>query len=260
MSTRPGVWEAEVVDNKDPLGRRRLKVRVHTLHETAQEIADVDLPWALPCFPLAGPTYGDDGVPSIGAGVWVIFRQGNPEYPVWLGGWYGTGEGPAEMAVAGAPGAEPKGFYRKTPGGWYIGVDENDGVKKAEIKSPSLYSVSIDEVAKKIEAVTPAGFKVSLDETANKLTIQTPTGDKLELDAASGQGLLKALAKMVVEAVAIEIGQGATQPAVLGTLLKAAFDTHTHPFVGVAPTVPSSTSVPTIPLPPTVLSTKVKVG
>lgn len=256
----PGCWEATVVDNKDPLGRRRLQVRVHALYQTSQEIPDLNLPWALPCFGIAGSNYGDDGVPAIGAGVWVIFRQGNPEYPVWLGGWYGTGEGPVEMATAGAPGAIPKGYYRKTPGGWYVGIDENDSTKKAEIKSPSRYSVSIDEVAKKIEAKTPAGFSVSLDETANKLTIQTPTGDKLELDSATGQGLLKSLAKMVVEAVAIEIGQGALQPAVLGTLLKAAFDAHTHPFVGVAPTVPSSTSFPTIPLPPTVLSTKVKVG
>jgi uncharacterized protein involved in type VI secretion and phage assembly len=35
-------------------------------------------------------------VPQIGAGVWVEFEQGNPDYPVWVGGFWGSaGEVPA---------------------------------------------------------------------------------------------------------------------------------------------------------------------
>ena len=42
----------------------------------------------MPCVPLAGPTGPPMGVylvPPIGAGVWVEFEQGDPDYPIWVG-------------------------------------------------------------------------------------------------------------------------------------------------------------------------------
>ena len=44
--------------------------------------------WAEPCVPLAGPTGPPMGVylvPPIGAGVWVEFEHGDPDYPIWVG-------------------------------------------------------------------------------------------------------------------------------------------------------------------------------
>ena len=41
--------------------------------------------WCMPCVPAAGLQAGMLAVPSIGAGVWVEFEQGDPDYPIWSG-------------------------------------------------------------------------------------------------------------------------------------------------------------------------------
>ena len=46
-------------------------------------------------------------VPQIGAGVWVEFEQGDPDYPIWVGGFWGSA---AEVpALALVPPAIPPG-------------------------------------------------------------------------------------------------------------------------------------------------------
>ena len=44
--------------------------------------------WALPCVPIAGKQDGVYMVPQIGAGVWIEFEQGDPDYPIWVGGFW----------------------------------------------------------------------------------------------------------------------------------------------------------------------------
>ncbi|MCK4794438.1 MAG: hypothetical protein KAV87_62495 [Desulfobacteraceae bacterium] len=62
--------------------------------------------WAEPCTPLAGPTGPPMGVymvPPIGAGVWVEFEHGDPNYPIWVGcRWGGPSDIPL-LAHAGLP-------------------------------------------------------------------------------------------------------------------------------------------------------------
>jgi uncharacterized protein involved in type VI secretion and phage assembly len=43
----------------------------------------------MPCFPFSGQQMGFFAVPQVGAGVWVEFEQGNPDFPIWSGCWYG---------------------------------------------------------------------------------------------------------------------------------------------------------------------------
>ena len=47
--------------------------------------------WAMPCVPIAGKQMGAFIVPQIGAGVWIEFEQGDPDYPIWTGGFWGIG-------------------------------------------------------------------------------------------------------------------------------------------------------------------------
>ncbi len=94
-----GKYRGMVLNNVDPMQQGRLLLQV----------ADVDalLPttWALPCFPFTGRQMGMWALPQIGAGVWVEFEQGDPDYPIWVGGWYGNaGEVPA-LALAAVPAA-----------------------------------------------------------------------------------------------------------------------------------------------------------
>jgi hypothetical protein len=75
-----GKYRGTVVNNVDPLGQNRLIVRV------TDTTGFFTTGWALPCVPFAGPLMGMYIVPPpIGAGVWVEFEQGNPEFPIWVG-------------------------------------------------------------------------------------------------------------------------------------------------------------------------------
>lgn len=87
MSETPrffGKYRGMVTNNIDPMGIGRLQVQV-------PDVAGlVPGSWAMPCFPFTGPQLGFYALPQIGAGVWVEFEQGNPDYPIWSGCWYGS--------------------------------------------------------------------------------------------------------------------------------------------------------------------------
>src|SRR5690242_14382413 len=59
--------------------------------------------WAMPCVPIAGKQMGTFFVPQVGAGVWVEFEQGDPDYPVWVGGYWGLVAEVPVLALAGIP-------------------------------------------------------------------------------------------------------------------------------------------------------------
>lgn len=46
--------------------------------------------WARPCLPWAGIGMGMLTVPPPGTKVWVEFEQGHPDYPIWVGCWWGS--------------------------------------------------------------------------------------------------------------------------------------------------------------------------
>lgn len=79
-----GKYRATVVNNVDPLFTGRIQVTVPDVSGLALSS------WAMPCFPVAGPQTGALGVPPIGAGVWVEFERGDPDYPIWSGCYYGS--------------------------------------------------------------------------------------------------------------------------------------------------------------------------
>jgi hypothetical protein len=63
--------------------------------------------WAMPCVPAAGIQSGMFIVPPIGSQVWVEFEQGNPDYPIWTGGFWGSASDIPALALA--PPAIPPG-------------------------------------------------------------------------------------------------------------------------------------------------------
>ena len=95
-----GKYRGTVVNNIDPLQIGRVQVSV-------PDVSLIPGSWAMPCLPIAGKQEGIFMVPQIGAGVWVEFEQGNPDYPIWVGGFWGS---LAEVPVlALAPPAIPPG-------------------------------------------------------------------------------------------------------------------------------------------------------
>ena len=95
-----GKYRGIVTNNVDPLLRGRLMAQVPDVLGLAPST------WAEPCVPLAGPTGPPMGVylvPPIGAGVWVEFERGDPDYPIWVGCRWGAAADVPTLAHAGLP-------------------------------------------------------------------------------------------------------------------------------------------------------------
>jgi len=79
-----GKYRGTVLNNVDPMQQGRILAVVPDV------TGPLPSSWAMPCLPLAGINTGVFTVPPIGAGVWVEFEQGDPDYPVWVGGFWGS--------------------------------------------------------------------------------------------------------------------------------------------------------------------------
>ena len=86
-----GKYRGKVELTLDPLGQGRIQVSVPDV------MGDGTMAWAMPCLPGAGPGVGLFVIPPRGANVWVEFERGDPDYPVWSGGFWGIGEAPAPL-------------------------------------------------------------------------------------------------------------------------------------------------------------------
>lgn len=92
-----GKYRGMVLNNIDPMQMGRLQVQV-------PDVASLlPLSWAMPCFPFAGKQMGMWAIPQIGGGVWVEFEQGNPDYPIWSGCWYGSAAEVPALALTAPP-------------------------------------------------------------------------------------------------------------------------------------------------------------
>jgi uncharacterized protein involved in type VI secretion and phage assembly len=79
-----GKFRGTVVNNLDPKQIGRLQVMV-------PDVSNVALTsWAMPCMPYGGINAGIFSVPVNGAGVWVEFEQGDPDFPIWVGIFWGS--------------------------------------------------------------------------------------------------------------------------------------------------------------------------
>ena len=92
-----GKYRGTVLNNVDPMQIGRLMVQVPDVSGL------IPSSWAMPSFPLTGKQMGAYMIPQIGSGVWVEFEQGNPDYPIWSGCWYGSAAEVPALALAGNP-------------------------------------------------------------------------------------------------------------------------------------------------------------
>jgi len=126
-----GKFRGTVVNSVDPMQLGRVMVNV-------PDVAEATSSWATPCVPFAGTNAGLFALPPVGAGVWVEFERGDPDYPIWVGGYWPTaGEVPAAgagaitlrttagngIAVSDGPGMAG-GILLLTPGGASISVSD----------------------------------------------------------------------------------------------------------------------------------------
>ena len=88
-----GKYRGKVENNIDPMQQGRIMVSVPAVTGTGT------LNWAMPSAPFAGSGVGFWAIPPVGANVWVEYEGGDPDYPIWSGGFWGVGEAPALPAL-----------------------------------------------------------------------------------------------------------------------------------------------------------------
>jgi uncharacterized protein involved in type VI secretion and phage assembly len=92
-----GKYRGTVVQNVDPEQRGRIQVLVPDVSNV------VPSTWATACVPLAGKSMGTYLVPQMGSGVWIEYEQGDADFPIWTGCFWGLAAEVPPLAMAGNP-------------------------------------------------------------------------------------------------------------------------------------------------------------
>ena len=95
-----GKYRGIVINNVDPMQIGRLMVQVPDASNILPST------WAMPCVPFAGIQSGMFAVPPIGSGIWIEFEQGDTDYPIWTGCFWGSAAEPPALALAAPPGLQ----------------------------------------------------------------------------------------------------------------------------------------------------------
>jgi hypothetical protein len=114
-----GKYRGTVVETLDPERRARLQAVVPDV------LGTVPTTWALPCVPFAGPGAGVMALPAVGAGVWIEFEQGDPDYPIWSGCWWGAASELPALVQEGPAGSGQIALV--TPGGHAVVISDTPG-------------------------------------------------------------------------------------------------------------------------------------
>jgi uncharacterized protein involved in type VI secretion and phage assembly len=159
-----GKYRGIVSDIQDPYMQGRIKARVKDVY------GDEESGWAMPCAPFSGSDTGFFALPKVGAGVWIEFEHGDPEHPIWSGGWWSTTEVPKALL------APP---YKKvmivTEGGNKITLDDTPGVGGITLETSGGQKLSLSSTGVKLDngsggTISMTGPNVSVNNGALEIT------------------------------------------------------------------------------------------
>lgn len=161
MSDAPlfGKYRGTVVNNVDPMQTGRIQAMVPDL------AGFVPGTWAMPCLPGVGINTGLFTVPMIGSGVWIEFERGDPDFPVWVGGYWGS---PAEVPVLAR--AVPPGVS-----GFTLQTTLKNGIIVSDVPGPTG-GILISTTTGAMISVSDVGITISNGKGAT-ITMTGPTVD-----------------------------------------------------------------------------------
>lgn len=196
-----GKYSGEVVDNQDDEDLGRLLVRVPAMFGNELAVR------ARPCLP-----YGSFFIPPPGTKVWVEFEAGDPQYPLWVGTWYPTGTVPREAAVS-----PPDHRILHTPSGHTLELRDAPGAQEVVLRHQGQVALRI-------------AHDGTVTVTSNSGATLTLTGNTARVEATN----------ISLQGTAVDVGQGASEPTLLGNGFKGLWDmfiAHTH-VTAVGPSGP----------------------
>lgn len=130
-------------------------------------LGDDESGWAMPCLPFAGSGMGFFALPKQGAGVWIEFEHGNPDYPIWSGCWVGSlVELPPLLLVP-----PYKKLMIKTEGGNTVTLDDTPGIGGITLETSGGQKIVINALGIEINngmggVIKMTGPQVSVNEGA----------------------------------------------------------------------------------------------
>ena len=146
-----GKYRGTVSDNKDPLMLGRIRAKVPDV------MGDLESGWAMPCAPFGGSGTGFFALPTVGAGVWIEFEHGDPEYPIWSGCWWGS---PTEIPpILIVP--PYKKVMIKTEGGNTITLDDTPGIGGITLETPEGQKIVLSSLSVEISNGQGASIKMT---------------------------------------------------------------------------------------------------
>jgi len=236
MDRIPGVVIGIVRSVDDPEGQGRVQLRFPWLSETEPSA------WAPVATYLAGNARGNFFLPEVEDEALVAFEHGDFDHPFVVGFlWNGSDLPPDDDQ-------SPSVRRLRTVSGHEVVFDDRPGSEKVTIKSQGGHTVTLDDTGASVSVETTGGLNIKLEDGGQSITVQ-------------------AGAKVMVKAPAIELGDGASQQAVLGNILESylntvvsIFNAHQHVgqlAAGVLPVTPAPPATPLTP-PVGILSNVVK--
>jgi uncharacterized protein involved in type VI secretion and phage assembly len=146
-----GKFRGVVTDNQDPLMTFRVKARVPDV------FGEDESGWAMPCAPFGGSQTGFFALPVVGAGVWIEFEHGDPDYPIYTGTWWGS--------VAEIPTVLLAPPYKKvmiqTEGGHSITLDDTPGIGGITLQTSGGQKIVLNSLGIQIDDGLGASIKMT---------------------------------------------------------------------------------------------------
>lgn len=182
---RPREWLssprlAVVVSVDDPEGLSRVQVRLVGCDDADEQDAPL---WARVVCPFAGQDRGAFLIPDEDDEVLVVFQNGDPSYPLVLGGlWNGSSTPPAQIG--------------------------SDGNRLKRIRSKNGVTVTLDDQQgqEQFVAETPGGQRVTLKDGPGGVVVEDSNGNSIELAPAGIT--IQAAAKVDVNAATVKVTAG----------------------------------------------------
>jgi len=175
-----GGYLAEVINLDDPESLSRVQLRVLNFDGVDSHDGPI---WARVACAFAGNNRGSFLLPDVGDEVLVVFVNGDPRFPVVVGGlWNGSSTSPETIS-----GGRNRKKVIRSKNGVKLTLDDQDGQEQ-------------------FIAETPGGQKITLKDGPGAIWIEDSNGNSVKLETAGIT--VTASAKVTVNASTVEISAG----------------------------------------------------
>jgi uncharacterized protein involved in type VI secretion and phage assembly len=156
-----GKFRGIVIDVEDPLMTFRIRAKVPDV------MGEDESGWAMPCMPFGGSGMGFFALPKVGAGVWIEFEHGDPDYPIWSGCWFGSATEPPPILLA----PPYKKVMIMTEGGHSVLLDDTPGIGGITLETSDGAKIVMNALGIQIDngqgaSISLTGPQVSINQGA----------------------------------------------------------------------------------------------